>query len=136
MERRNDAYLCAAANPTIALWFNRSALWGRIAELGSLDHMPPLLHIRVPETWKIEHHTLLDEDPEFRDGVCINLTEDLLQIRRGTYIVDAGFYRDQYRVMLVRNGDWEHPLRQRHCPHRKDVVSTVEEWLKDENIVA
>jgi hypothetical protein len=101
-----------------------------------LGHMPPLLTIRVPEAWKIEHHTLFDEDPEFSDGVCTNLTEDLLQIRRGSHIVDAGFYRDRYRVLLVRSADWEHPLRQRDCQHRRDVVSTVEQWLRDENIVA
>jgi hypothetical protein len=101
-----------------------------------LDRMPPLLHIRVPEAWKIEHHSLFDEDPEFSDGVCTNLTEDLLQIRRGSHILDAGFYRDRYRVMLIRSGDWEHPLRQRECQHRRDVVSTIEDWSKEENIVA
>ena len=98
--------------------------------------MPPPLHIRVPEEWKIEHHQLLDEVPEFRDGVCTNLSEDLLQIRRGSHIVDAGFYCDQYRVMLIRGGDWEHPLRQRDCQHRRDVVSTVEDWMRDETILA
>ena len=98
--------------------------------------MPALLNIRVPEAWSIEHHTLFDEDPEFSDSVCANLSEDLLQIRRGPHIVDAGFYRDRYRVILVRDGDWEHPLRQRECQHRRDVVSTVEEWLRDETIVA
>ena len=79
---------------------------------------------------------MLDEDPTFSGGVCTNLSEDLLQIRRGSHILDAGFYRDQYRVMLIRGGDWEHPLRQRDCQHRRDVVSTVEDWMRDETILA
>lgn len=98
--------------------------------------MPPLLHIRVPESWKIENHTLFDEEPEFSEGICTNLTEDLLQVSRGTHMIDAGFYQDRYRVMLILNRDWEHPLRQRDCQHRRDVVSIVEEWSRDENIVA
>jgi hypothetical protein len=89
-----------------------------------------LLNIRVPDGWHIEHHALFDEDPEFDGGICTNLTEDLLQIRRGEFVVDAGFYGDRYLVVLVRGGDWEHPLRQCVCHHRRDVVSTVEEWLR------
>lgn len=92
-------------------------------------HMPSLLHIRIPEGWSIDHHALFDEDPQFSDGVCTNVSEDLMQITRGEEIIDAGFYRDHYRVMLVRSGDWEHPLGQRDCKHRSDVVSTIEEWL-------
>jgi hypothetical protein len=94
------------------------------------------LQIRVPEAWTIEHHTLLDEAPEFSDGVCTNLTEDLLQVTRGSHIIDVGFHRGRYRVMLIRDRDWEHPLRQRDCQHRRDAVSIVEEWSRDENIVA
>jgi hypothetical protein len=122
------------------LWLQSISPAHRVDELkpvGAITtNMPPLLPIRVPEAWKIEHHTLFDEEPEFHNGVCINLTEDLLQIRRGSHIVDAGFYRDGYRVMLVRDGDWEHPLRQRDCQHRSDVVSIVEEWLRDEEFMA
>jgi hypothetical protein len=82
------------------------------------------------------HHGLLDEDPKFDGGVCTNLSEDLLQIQRGADIVDAGFYRDRFGVVFVKHGDWEHPLRQRDCQHRREVVSIVEDWLKDEKRVA
>lgn len=97
--------------------------------------MSSLLHIRVPAPWKIEYHTLFDEAPEFSDGICTNLTEDLLQITRGAYIIDVGFYRDHYRILLIRDHDWERPLLQRECPHRQDAVHTVEEWARNENIM-
>lgn len=77
------------------------------------------LQIRIPEKWRIEQHALLDEEPEFSEGVCTNLSEDLLQISLGAYVIDAGFYCDRYRVVLVRDGDWENPLRQRDCRHRR-----------------
>lgn len=93
--------------------------------------MPSPLPIRVPAAWKIEHHVLLDEDPEFSAGVCANLSEDLLQIRCRSYVIDAGFYHDRYRIMLIQNEDWEHPLRQHDCQHRREVISTVEKWLRD-----
>ena len=98
--------------------------------------MGALLPIRVPDAWRIEQHTLFDEEPEFSDGVCTNLSEDLVQLSRGRDITDAGFYRDQYRVVLVRDRDWEHPLRQRECRHRREVVATIEDWLRDETHVA
>ena len=86
--------------------------------------------------WKIEHHTLLDEEPEISGGVCTNLSEDLLQITKGAYVIDVGFYGDRYRVMLIRDGNWDQPLRQRDCKHRQDAVRIVEEWLRDEMLVA
>jgi hypothetical protein len=98
--------------------------------------MDALLSIRVPETWRIEQHTLLDEDPKFSGGVCTNLSEDLVQLSRGAEIIDAGYYRDRYRVVLIRGGDWEHPVRERDCQHRREVVSIIEEWLRDETFVA
>lgn len=100
-----------------------------------LADMPPLLSIQVPEGWRLDYHTLFDEDPEFIEGVCTNLTEDLLQLTRGPLIIDAGFYRDRYRVVLVREGDWDHPIRQRDCQDRWEVVALVEDWSRDEDIV-
>lgn len=98
--------------------------------------MVALLPIRVPDAWRVRHHTLFDEAPEFSDGVCTNLTEDLVQLSRGADIIDAGFYRDRYRVVLVRGGDWEHPVRQRDCQHRREVVAIIEEWSRDDDFVA
>ena len=101
-----------------------------------LGHMRALLVIQVPDTWRVEQHTLFDEDPEFSDGCCTNLSEDLVQLSCGAYIIDAGFYRDRYQVVLVRGGDWEHPVRQCDCQHRREVVSIIEEWLRDEAFIA
>jgi hypothetical protein len=98
--------------------------------------MGTLLPIQIPDTWRIAQHKLFDEDPEFSGGVCTNVSEDLVQLSRGADIIDAGFYRDQYRVVLVRGGDWEHPIRQCDCQHRRDVITIVEEWLRDDDFVA
>jgi hypothetical protein len=78
---------------------------------------------------------LFDEDPEFSEGVCTNLTEDLLQPTRGSQTIDAGFYRDRYRVVLIQDGNWEHPLQQRDCQDRREVVAVVEKWLSEESNV-
>lgn len=94
--------------------------------------MPPRLKIRVPETWTVEHHTFFDENPRFEDGICTNLTEDLLQIRCGTSIIDVGFHSGRYLVMWVRGGDWEHPFRRHFCRHRLEVVGIIEEWMKED----
>jgi hypothetical protein len=96
--------------------------------------MTPRLHISVPASWRVELHELLDEDPELDNGVCVNLSEDLLQLRRGAIVVDAGFYGDKYRVVMVEHNDWEHPLRQQDCQHRSEVVSIVENWIRDDTV--
>lgn len=93
--------------------------------------MPQLLDIRVGQDWRVEHHGFFDEEPIFSDGVCMNLTEDLLQLQRGAEIIDVGFYRGRYRVTHVRDVDWENPIRAQDCASRQDVLRVIWKWTTD-----
>jgi hypothetical protein len=94
------------------------------------------MRIRVPASWRVDHHELLEEDPLISDGVCTNLSEDLFQMHRGSETIGAGYYRDKYRVVLVCSGNWEQPLRSIECSHRADVAAVIEKWANEDALEA
>jgi len=67
-------------------------------------------------SWTIAYDplSLLDEktDSTQLEDVAREQGEDIVQATRGRTILDLGWYRDRYRVLLVENANWTTPVRQ------------------------
>ena len=70
------------------------------------------------------------------DPLWCFLTEALLQLRevRRGVLLDVGWYPDSnpegsFRAVLIRNQDWDHPLRTYRTRALSELVQQIEEWL-------
>jgi len=69
----------------------------------------------LPESfgaWRLEFDPYgISRDPEWLAHA--DLTEDILQLRNANHldlVLDVGYYHDRYRVFVVENSDWDHPV--------------------------
>ena len=76
-------------------------------------------------------------EPALLEPGGIELKEDLLQVNFGhNLILDVGWYGDEqqgcFRVVVIRDGAWEHPvLSETHAdfPDTLDAVERAARWL-------
>lgn len=95
--------------------------------------------LRIPGGWNVEHNELRQLEPSqlgAEDPFWCFLTEDLLQLRevRRGFLLDVGWYPDStpeggFRAVLLRDQDWEHPLRTCDTRALSELVQQIEEWL-------
>jgi hypothetical protein len=94
---------------------------------------------RIRGGWCVDHNELRELDPSQMDPgdeLWCFLIEDLAQFRESNHdvVLDVGWCPDsrpegKFRVVLIRNKNWEHPLRKYETRSLPDLVRVVEEWL-------
>ena len=48
--------------------------------------------------------------------------EDMLQVEYpNCFLLDMGWYQDRYIVFIIRNFDWDHPVKQYETPERNQL---------------
>ncbi|HLL05052.1 MAG TPA: hypothetical protein VK539_30985 [Myxococcaceae bacterium] len=95
--------------------------------------------LRIPGGWNVEHNELRQLEPsQLSEGDPLwgFFTEDLMQLRaaRGGVLLDVGWYPDgdpkgSFQALLIRDQDWDHPLREFEARTLPDLVRQLEEWL-------
>ncbi|PNV60641.1 hypothetical protein C0033_17920 [Clostridium sp. chh4-2] len=107
--------------------------------------------IRIPSGWEVLFNNLTelepDDVPKTADEIWnFQFVQDILYIRnRRTRKkdhkvyehelgIDLGWYPDGdpegfFRLVVVKDGDWENPLRQLESRKKAEIVSQMEEWL-------
>jgi hypothetical protein len=94
----------------------------------------PLVPLRVPGSWLIQHNQLREVDPETvaaNDPRAELLLEDLLQASRDDLLIDVGWYPDgnpsgRYRLLVLADLDWHRPLVERETRNLRELVSILE----------
>lgn len=84
--------------------------------------MPPKMLIQLPTPWHITYHEFYDEPGESED-----LFQAELQVGADILLLDAGWYVDHYRAVLVKNYDWQNFLHVFRTTDRYEVVA----WLQN-----
>jgi hypothetical protein len=95
--------------------------------------------LRIPGGWNVDFNELMQLDPSqmgAEEPLWYFLSEDLLQLRerRRGFLLDVGWYPGGtpdglFRAVLLRNQDWDHPLRSYDTRALPELVQQIEEWL-------
>ena len=95
--------------------------------------------LRIPGGWAVEHNELRQLHPSTLnagDPLWNYLVEDLLQVHhvRRKLLLDVGWYPDSqpegcFQMILLRNKDWDNPLRMFKTKELSELVQQIEEWL-------
>ena len=57
--------------------------------------------------------------------------EDMLQVEYpNQFLLDMGWYQDRYIIYIIRNFDWEHPVKQYTTPDRNQLPALLTEAVR------
>jgi hypothetical protein len=76
--------------------------------------------LELAEEWKIEHNELFSGEK----------VEDLFQASKlcgdaQPIILDAGWYQTIYKVVLIKDFNWEEPIEEAKCKDVDEVVCAI-----------
>jgi len=76
--------------------------------------------LELAEEWKIEHNELLSGE----------MVEDLFQASKPSedsqpLILDAGWYQTIYKVVLIKDFNWDEPIVETECKDIDEVVCAI-----------
>jgi len=106
-----------------------------------------LFPLRIPGGWAVRHNGLDAEVDEHGQVLRVNDSEDLLWLvklpppdtqryetapesRWREIHLDAGWYRDRFRVVLL-DPDWDHVRKSAETSDVQELIRIVEAWLVD-----
>ncbi len=74
----------------------------------------------LAEEWKIEHNELSSGEK----------AEDLFQASKSygdsqSIVLDAGWYQSVYKVLLIKDFNWENPVAAKECKDIDEVVCAI-----------
>lgn len=107
--------------------------------------------LRIPCGWKIVINNFTEADPSNYtekniDDLYSYFTEDMLYIRAEREIkknkikyiksmaVDLGWYPEgningNFGLFLIKDDDWNNPVKELHSKDIQKIINTIEEWL-------
>ncbi|MDR1969216.1 MAG: hypothetical protein LBQ32_11100 [Burkholderiaceae bacterium] len=83
-------------------------------------------------SWNIAYdpmQLLVAKDPVQLELMAQEQGEDILQATCGNKILDLGWYRDHYKVLLIEDSDWEHPVHQTESSNLQSALALFREFL-------
>lgn len=107
--------------------------------------------LRIPTGWKVEYNKFLEVEienlKETGDIWNFSYTEDILLFSHiekrkkdhkrieYSFFIDLGWYPDgdpkgNFCLLVVKNGDWLHPLQKFESRNKNMIVNTLEKWLE------
>lgn len=101
-----------------------------------------LVKLSIPSGWNMVINTFYYiklSEMEKDNKLYITLSQDLMYIekkgRKVTLGIDVGWYPDMdpdgcYRILVIRNAEWEKPLEKYESRDIDDIIIKVEEFLE------
>ncbi|WP_143288153.1 hypothetical protein [Calothrix rhizosoleniae] len=105
-----------------------------------------LYPLRIPTGWKVTHNRFYEFDPHqnptlegvYQDNPWLVFVENLLQLQHTPYpfLIDLGWYpeadpKGNFRLSLIKNQDWNQPLRIYESKSGSAIVEKIEDWLRE-----
>jgi len=106
----------------------------------SMTNIYPLQPLRIHAGWRIEFNDFTEYDLALHDkSDVIELKEDILQLffdytdSSANIMIDLGWYPEfdangNYRMVMIKDYDWETPLEEITTKSKSDIVSLLEKW--------
>ena len=101
--------------------------------------------LRIPTGWNVAWNRLEDVEPETlpKDSYgWIDFSQDILLLsrtikrkkREEKTEIDLGWYPDcdpegSFRLVVIKNGEWEHPFLEFSSRSKAEIIEKMEEWL-------
>lgn len=105
--------------------------------------MIKLQPLRIPTGWEMSYNKFWEIEPnELKedDDSWMHFTQDILQMKytfkKINLIIDLGWYPETevdgtFRLELIKNKDWENPIKTFESRSKKQIVEKVEEIICD-----
>lgn len=93
--------------------------------------------LRIQGGWKVEYNSFTEYDIEKHgESDLFELNEDLLRLynEKANLMIDLGWYPaydvdGNYVLELIKNFEWDRPLKRVVSKSKKEIVSDIEKWL-------
>lgn len=59
------------------------------------------------------------------------LKEDMLQLEYKNYIIDFGFYSNQFILYIIKDNNWENPIKKEYINNINNINSIINKYCND-----
>ena len=59
------------------------------------------------------------------------LKEDMLQLEYKNYIIDLGFYNNQFILHIIKDYNWENPIKKEYINNINDINIIINKYCYD-----